>query len=215
MIDRLHPLIGSAGLSAAIYTQTTDVEVEVNGLLTYDRALIKMDADRVTAANRKLYTPSPPPPVIKQVAMASQAKGIEWRYTTEQPQDNWFAPEFDDASWQKGLGGFGTSGTPGAVVRTEWSTSDIWMRRPFDLPADTKLHDPQFWLHHDEDADVYLNGKLVLKASGYTTQYERLPMDKQARAAFKPGKNVLAVHCHQTGGGQYIDVGLVEIEPGR
>ena len=36
LIRRLHPLIGK-GLSAAVYTQTTDVEVEVNGLMTYDR----------------------------------------------------------------------------------------------------------------------------------------------------------------------------------
>ena len=41
----LHPLIGR-GLAAAVYTQTTDVEVEVNGLMTYDREIIKLDVDR-------------------------------------------------------------------------------------------------------------------------------------------------------------------------
>ncbi len=43
-----------------MYTQTTDVEVEVNGLMTYDRELIKMDPDRVAAANNALYTPPEP-----------------------------------------------------------------------------------------------------------------------------------------------------------
>jgi hypothetical protein len=33
----------NAGLSAAIYTQTTDVEIEVNGFVTYDREIEKMD----------------------------------------------------------------------------------------------------------------------------------------------------------------------------
>ncbi len=60
LINKLHPLTGAAGLSAAVYTQTTDVEVEVNGLMTYDRAMLKMDADAITAANKKLYTPPAP-----------------------------------------------------------------------------------------------------------------------------------------------------------
>ena len=42
------------GLAAAIYTQTTDVETEVNGLMTYDRAIIKMDEDRITEVNRDI-----------------------------------------------------------------------------------------------------------------------------------------------------------------
>ena len=40
-----------AGVSGAIYTQTTDVEIEVNGLMTYDRAVVKLDPERVRRAN--------------------------------------------------------------------------------------------------------------------------------------------------------------------
>ena len=40
-----------AGVSGAIYTQTTDVEIEVNGLMTYDRAVVKFDPERVRKAN--------------------------------------------------------------------------------------------------------------------------------------------------------------------
>jgi hypothetical protein len=54
LIDKLGPLV-SSGLSAAVYTQTSDVEIEVNGLMTYDRRLIKMDAAAVAAANRRIY----------------------------------------------------------------------------------------------------------------------------------------------------------------
>lgn len=42
------------GMSAAIYTQTTDVEGEVNGLMTYDRKVIKLDVDRVAEVNREV-----------------------------------------------------------------------------------------------------------------------------------------------------------------
>lgn len=51
--EKLYDLI-PRGFSAAVYTQTTDVEVEVNGLMTYDRKVIKLDEKRVCEINRKL-----------------------------------------------------------------------------------------------------------------------------------------------------------------
>jgi len=42
------------GFAGAIYTQTTDVEIEVNGLMTYDRKVIKLDMERLSAINRKV-----------------------------------------------------------------------------------------------------------------------------------------------------------------
>lgn len=51
--DKLYKLIPN-GFSAAVYTQTTDVEVEVNGLMTYDRKVIKVEEPRVREANRRL-----------------------------------------------------------------------------------------------------------------------------------------------------------------
>lgn len=52
--DELLPWIAK-GLSAAVYTQTTDVEIEVNGYLTYDRALLKMDREKITAVHRRMF----------------------------------------------------------------------------------------------------------------------------------------------------------------
>ena len=42
------------GFSAAVYTQTTDVEIEVNGLMTYDRKVIKIDEAAVKKANQSV-----------------------------------------------------------------------------------------------------------------------------------------------------------------
>jgi beta-galactosidase/beta-glucuronidase len=53
LVDKLFPLVDQQGLSAAVYTQTTDVEVEVNGLMTYDREIVKMDAKKLAIANRQ------------------------------------------------------------------------------------------------------------------------------------------------------------------
>jgi len=209
LIENLRPLIGG-GLSAAVYTQTTDVEIEVNGLMTYDRAMIKMDADRAAAANRRLYLP---PPVIKTVVPTSQTEPQNWRYTTSKPADGWQQADFDDSSWQKGQGGFGTKSTPGAAVRTEWNTSDIWLRRSFEI-SDKRFSQPQLLIHHDEDAEVYINGCPCGsrgKLEGYTTGYSYAALDEKAVAALRPGSNCLAVHCRQTQGGQYIDVGIVDV----
>ena len=43
-----------SGVSAGVYTQTTDVEGEVNGIMSYDRKVIKMDEARLREANRKV-----------------------------------------------------------------------------------------------------------------------------------------------------------------
>ena len=64
-------------------------------------------------------------------------------------------------------------------------------------------------VHHDEDAEVYVNGVLAARVSGFTTEYVEVPLTAAGRKALKAGQNVIAIHCHQTGGGQYIDAGLV------
>jgi hypothetical protein len=50
-------MISNDGLSAAIYTQTTDVEIEVNGLMTYDRNVQKLPVDVLANAHRQLRQP--------------------------------------------------------------------------------------------------------------------------------------------------------------
>ncbi|MHA4844229.1 glycoside hydrolase family 2 protein [Flavitalea antarctica] len=51
------PALIEKGLSAAVYTQTTDVEVETNGLMTYDRKVIKFPVADLKALHDKLYKP--------------------------------------------------------------------------------------------------------------------------------------------------------------
>jgi len=211
LLQAAYTLRDTAGLSAAVYTQTTDVEVECNGLLTYDRAIIKPDLERVAAVNRGDFSRMPPPPIVKTLVPTSEEKAAEWRYTFDKPADDWTKPAFDDAAWKKGPGGFGTAMTPGAVVGTEWKTSDVWLRREITMPDGpfTKL---SLRIHHDEDAEIYVNGVLAGKFSGFTTEYVEAPLTPEGAAAIQPGKNTIAVHCRQTRGGQFIDVGLVEIQ---
>ena len=164
--------------------------------------------DRTKAAN---WAPFPKAPKTVVVVPTSQEAPITWRYTTRAPAKDWIAPEFDASAWKEGPGGFGTQGTPGTTVRTEWSAPDIWLRREFTLPEGA-WSDLQFLMHHDEDAEVYVDGVLATQVSGYVTNYETVRIKTKARQILKAGKHVFAVHCKQTGGGQYIDVGLVDVQ---
>jgi len=212
LVRKLHPMVRDSGLSAAIYTQTTDVEVEVNGLMTYDRAIVKLDEDKVAAANLKLYGPPPPAPKVMVLSPSSKDAAQEWAYTTTEPGKDWAEPGFDDSGWARGPGGFGTRMTPNTMVRTEWNTPNIWLRRTFEVPAGFKAHSLQVELYHDEDAEVFLNGERIAQFRGYITAYDLVILDERVNKALKPGTNTLAVTCKQTGGGQYIDVGLVDVE---
>ncbi len=193
------------GLSAAVYTQTTDVETECNGLLSYDRAVDKIEPAALRAANRGEF-PGPPMKVVLADATLGRTK---WKYTFEQPPGDWFKPGFDASSWKEGTAGFGTAGTPGSFPNTKWDTSDIWLRTEFILGPD-ELSGLRFRVYHDEDASIYLNGVLGLQLNGFVTDYEEFELLPEAAAALHAGNNSIAVHCHQTTGGQGIDVGILE-----
>jgi hypothetical protein len=194
------------GISALVYTQITDVEHEANGLLTYDRAVIKMDRSHIVKVTTGQFPPYVPPTVVVPTAKDGPQT---WRYTTTKPAEDWNAPDFDDSDWKEGPSGFGTEGTPGAVVRTVWNTPDIWIRRTVSLPAGSK-RGYALLLHHDEDARVFINGVPAAHVGGFTSDYDEYPISLDAIAALKTGDNVIAIHCTQTTGGQYIDAGLVK-----
>jgi hypothetical protein len=206
---KLRPLV-QRGLAAAIYTQTTDVEGEVNGLMTYDRKVVKFNESRLSELHRAFYRPMKSVRT-KTIVPTSENEPQTWRYTTMPPPSDWTASSFSDQAWQEGQGGFGEPSTPGSAVRTTWTRSDIWLRRGFELsgPLPQQLY---LRVHHDEDAEIYLNGQRIATLQGYETGYVEFPLATEAAQHLRRGQNVLAVHCRQTGGGQYIDVGLVEAQ---
>jgi hypothetical protein len=206
LLGRLWDLMENDGLCAGVYTQTTDVETEANGLITYDREVLKIDEARVRQANLG----KGPRYSVKPVVATAQTEPAEWKYTFEKPGEDWAKVEFDASSWKTGKSGFGTQGTPGAIVNTTWNTPEIWLRReitlPESIPADLRIA-----VHHDEDCEIYLNGVLAARARRFSSDYGERAISPDAMKTLKPGKNTIAVHCKQTTGGQYIDVGLVRI----
>lgn len=208
LMKRMHPLIGK-GLAAAVYTQTTDVEVEVNGLMTYDREVLKFDAAEMKKWHDMLFTP---PPSVADVVPTSEITAQTWKFTTDTPVDGWVKPEFEAKDWKVAKGGFGTKMTPGSRIGTEWAGKEIWIRRTFDLK---ELPTGEVFLrfHCDEDGEAYINGVLAAKLPGYTTEYVEVTISEAAKKTLKQGTNTLALYAKNAGGGQYIDAGLVQVVP--
>ncbi|OYP36513.1 glutaminase family protein [Rhodopirellula sp. MGV] len=148
-----------------------------------------------------------PPKTVNLVATAADTKST-YRFTTEHPSGDWFAVDYDDSSWSKAQGGLGSRQTPSAPIGTIWNTDDVWLRRTIKLNEIPKRLALRIW--HDEEAQVYVNGKLVTSLGGYTTDYDSFEIESDA---FQEGENVVAIHCHQSTGGQYIDFGLDKVVP--
>ncbi|MFC1662499.1 glycoside hydrolase family 2 protein, partial [Gemmatimonadota bacterium] len=176
LLHQLRAFVGD-GLAAAVYTQTTDVEVEVNGVMTYDREIVKL-GESAFGLHQQLLGP---PPDLRPLVPTSRLHPQVWRYSTDAPTGDWVRPEFDDGGWPQGPGGFGSEGTPGSRVRTVWDTPELWLRRTFDLGAEELegLEEGRLCLriHHDEDAEVYLNGIQIAALEGYTSDYQVLLLD--------------------------------------
>ncbi|MGD9635765.1 MAG: sugar-binding domain-containing protein [Pirellulales bacterium] len=214
LMNALRPLVAE-GLSAAVYTQTSDVEIEVNGLMTYDRQLVKMDGERIAAAARRLYEA---PPLVRTLVPTSRdnvAEGnsaTQWKYTFAAPADDWHDANFDDTAWQTGPAAFGTYAPAGGQVGTPWDTKDIWIRKTFDVADIPANEDTFIVLSRDEGVEIYLNGQLIAKRGGHEPNYSVIPLPNSDSPLLKPTGNTLAVRCSQTTGGQLIDVGLITLE---
>ena len=154
------------------------------------------------------WAPLPKPPVVTEVVPTAMKGATEWSYTFAAPGEGWAKPEFDAAAWKRGPAGFGSGDDHGsAPIRTEWTSDEIWVRRGFILAAGD-LNDVQLTIQHDDDAEVYINGVLALRLPG-ANRYETFDLPKAVWATLRAGENVIAIHCRDTGGDQYLDAGFV------
>uniref|UniRef100_UPI00186758CC glutaminase family protein n=1 Tax=Luteolibacter marinus TaxID=2776705 RepID=UPI00186758CC len=154
-------------------------------------------------------------PILTSIVPNAMEKGdVIWQYTTDRPEGDWFAADYDASRWKSGAAGFGGGGPPNTKIRTPWTSADIWLRREVTLPASIP-DSAALSAHFDEDVEIYINGVRAGSAGGFVTDHTLIPLSDAGKAALKPGKNLIAVHCHQTSGGQYIDVGIVDVQPGK
>lgn len=204
------------GLGGAVYTQTSDVELEVNGYLTYDRKVLKFDAKKVADAHRKVIKMAKAGATSKSSTLIVFPKHDKdakaWAYSmTEQPSD-WMQSGFDDSAWARSAAGFGDKSIAvhqEAKVSTLWNTKTLFLRRHFNFEKKDKILCAVFEMFHDEDVIIYLNGIEILQVAGYNSSYQSITVPGEVfEKAVKNGDNVLAVRVVQTVGAQYFDTGL-------
>ncbi|MFI5161334.1 MAG: glutaminase domain-containing protein [Sphingobacteriales bacterium] len=146
------------------------------------------------------------PVIYKTVLPASDEDAYECKYTETKPVAGWATVKFDDSNWQNGTAPFTDNK---AAAKTLWTGKDIWIRRKFDL-NDLSIDKLMLKLNHDDNIEVYLNDEKIFSKIGWTSDFELTPLSDAIRSKLKKEDNVLAIHCANTSGGAWLDVGLVD-----
>ena len=128
-----------------------------------------------------------------------------WHYSTKNPGRSWFQPEFFETAKN-----FPTE--EGNFSRVPWSKADIWIWTTLDLPDDWKPQRLLLRFFHDENFELYVNGKSVYTATWFNVGFDVDWLREDI--GLKPGRNYLAAHCMDTGGSWGINLGLYTAKPG-
>ena len=145
--------------------------------------------------------------------------GLETRWTakyvfndiieTDENGKSWTDIHYDDSSWQTMEGPLFRVGAS-ELPCTYWAnTGTYYLRRTFHLSY-TPTHTCTFYVYHDDDVHVFLNGQLVAEEWGYNPlQVSTLIIPA---SAFVEGDNELAIYVHDGGGDAFLDYSLVWAE---
>lgn len=136
------------------------------------------------------------------------AKEEPWQgvYTNTKPAAGWEQPIYKSNGWKTGTAAFGS--TDMHSVNTDWNTRDIWVRREITMP-DTSDDELFLIYSHDDNFELYLNGKEIVNTGNRARMEVILPLDKSLLDA--SGKNVIAAHCTNNIGKAYVDFGIYKI----
>ena len=173
----------------------TDDEKPLEGLLRVDGKVY-----RFMGAKEKTLLES-----IVPMATEEPWTGL---YTRTTPSDGWEMPDFDAKGWKEGKAAWGSDGLP--AVNTRWSAtnSDLFVRRTVDIKAADLQEDLYLVYSHDDVFEIFINGTKVATTGETWREGVKLHLDGELKGLLKPGKNVIAAHCHNTTGGAYTDFGV-------
>lgn len=132
------------------------------------------------------------------------------------PAADWYAVDFDDSKWETKRFPTASAGT-GAPYYSQWdgTYNTLWIRREFTIDHNPAIDTYTFYVYHDDDYKVYINGSLLDTQDGWSTDFNNYRTVRISSAGLKVGRNVLAIQVQQNWGGAYFDCGVLRTEGTR
>lgn len=140
----------------------------------------------------------------KTILATSEETPYTVNYTEEAPKGDWMNGAYTANDWKSGSVPIGDDAKQ---VKTLWKSNDIWVRRTFQLTNPASINELFLKINHDDNIEVYLNGKKVYEKVGWTNTFQHFPISKNE---LKAGQNVIAIHLANSAGGRYLDFGLAD-----
>jgi hypothetical protein len=185
------------GLAAAIYTQTTDVEGEVNGLMTYDREIIKIPEDLLRILHAPLY--KEPSGKITFINKQNETDANKFKSAQGKVFVNWLTSSDPE--------NFIENSHPVSVKKgvSIYSYQDFKVAK---MPSGLGIK-----LFGIGDAKVYLNGKLIWQEDKISTtrHYDDVNLSDKIKYLL-PGKNRIAVECTNAPQDMKFDFALYRLD---
>lgn len=208
--ELVEDLIGlkSFGLSAAIYTQTTDVEGEVNGLITYDREILKVDPEVTTEMFAPLYLPAEDHKILLSDAEAQPAYWLMENPGSKESR-KWTSPDFKDSKWNRAQAPFSSYDNYFLPEGTKIHDEVLRLRREFTLEEVPSEIDLRYYLDK-ASMRVFINGQEVVfeEFKGGRQRHYRIKRVKHMEEVLKKGRNVIAVEIVKQQKDHSFDLGI-------
>ena len=179
----------SCGLSAAVYTQTTDVEGEVNGLMTYDRKVIKIKPHTIKEIIAPIYESYW---TKRDLVFDSENRRQEWKIAYKEIQ-GWNTLDFTDIQWKSAVAPFSSFKNPFLEYTSAWDSEVLYLRKEFFIDSSPETLYLKYYSPKAK-VKVFLNGELVeeLEAKGGRKRHYTHINITEIADLLKIGKNVLA-----------------------
>jgi Domain of unknown function (DUF4965)/Domain of unknown function (DUF1793)/Domain of unknown function (DUF5127)/Domain of unknown function (DUF4964) len=148
-----------------------------------------------------------PEPQHKDISPTAEAGGQQAKITTTNPGAGWMKETFADEQWTP-------TTLPLSSELNNWNSKEVWARKYFDGTQSSALNKVLLRIRHDDDVEVFLNGESIYACGPcYKGGYDNMQLSESVKSKIKPGKNLLAFHCTNTGGPGFVDVGLINETP--